>query len=312
MSSTIEMLAGVPLFQGLDTETLERLAKATRVQAFSAGEDIVQMGEPGRSLYLVTEGSVQVLYPAGSSDFELARLGPGDFFGEMALLNDKPRSATVRAVGPVEALVLDKTDFRDLILAAPAAGLQVLEALSVRIRNADEQISGLSDKAVRDPLTGMLNRRAFNERMVEETDRTRRYGDPFSLILIDLDRFKSINDTFGHDTGDQVLTWIGRILTEHTRSADTPFRVGGEEFAVLAPSTPAQVARSVAKRLVAVVGEAKPPIEHELNVTMSAAYSTCPDHGDRLETLYHAADQALYRAKAEGRNRVCDPEPVEA
>ena len=312
MFTTNEVLATVPLFKGLDEEIVDRIARATRRQTFAPGEDIVQVGEPGRSLYVLTDGSVKVLYPARSMDFELARLGPGEFFGEMALLNDKPRSATVRAVGRVEALVLDKTDFRDLILESPELGLQVLEALSVRIRNADEQISGLSDKAVRDPLTGMLNRRAFNERLVEEIDRTRRYGDPFSMIMIDLDNFKAINDDFGHDVGDQILAWIGRMLGEHTRSADTPFRIGGEEFAVLAPSTSTAVAMTLAQRLVGLVAEAKPPIVKDLKVTMSASYSTCPDHGDRVEMLYRVADQGLYRAKDGGRNRVAAPEPLPA
>ena len=311
MSSTVELLAAVPLFKGLESEDLERLASACRLETFAPGEAIVEMGEPGRSLFLLTEGHVQVLYPARNSEVELARLGPGDFFGEMALLNDKPRSATVRSVGPVEAVVLDKSEFRALMLERPPVGLKLLEALSIRIRAADEQISGLSDQAVRDALTGLLNRRAFNERMIEELDRTRRYEESFSLIMIDLDHFKSINDTLGHDVGDEVLRWIGRILTEHTRLADMPFRIGGEEFAIICPSTPAELAAALSRRLVAVVAEAAPPIRQDLNVTMSASFATCPDHGETIESIYNAADQGLLKAKREGRNRVEAPE-VEA
>ena len=307
MSSTAELLARVPLFKGLGDQDLQLLAEATRVVNFTAGETIVEIGEPGRSLYLVTEGQVLVLYPARTAEFELARLGPGEFFGEMALLNEKPRSATVRSVGDVSALVLDKTEFRSLVLDRPHVALELLEALSVRIRQADEQISGLSDQAVQDTLTGLLNRRAFNERIAQEVDRTRRYGEDFSLVLLDLDHFKSINDTLGHDVGDQVLTWIGRILTEHTRIADMPFRIGGEEFAVLCPATPAELAQMVAQRLVDIVGEARPPIGRELRVTMSAGHATCPDHGEGVEALYNVADQALLQAKREGRNRVMAP-----
>ena len=250
---------------------------------------------------------MQVLYPVRNVEFELARLGPGEFFGEMALLNEKPRSATVRAVGDVSAVVLDKTEFRAIVLDRPRVALALLEVLSVRIRHADEQISGLSDQAVRDPLTGLLNRRAFTERITQEIDRTRRYEKKFSLIVLDLDHFKAINDTLGHDVGDAVLSWIGRILMEHTRVADVPFRIGGEEFAVLCPATSAALARDVAQRLVGVVGEAKPPGGHELHVTMSAGYGTCPEHGETTESLYNAADQALLKAKREGRNRVVGP-----
>jgi len=307
MTETTTLLMKVPLLHGLSEEDLRHIADATRRQAFEAGANIVEIGEPGRSLYLIVEGHVQVLYPARSADFELARLGAGEFFGEMALLNDKPRSATVRAVDAVDVLVLDKKDFRRILMDSPGVALQLLEALSIRIRNADEQISGLSDKAMRDSLTGLLNRRAFHERMAEEVDRARRYGDQFSLILLDLDRFKSINDTLGHDVGDQVLAWVGRILTEHTRAADAPFRVGGEEFSVLCPATSSAVASAVAERLVGVVGEARPPVEREVHVTMSAGHATCPDHGSAHDRLYNVADAALLRAKSEGRNRVCEP-----
>lgn len=88
-----------------------------------------------------------MLYPVRSAEFELARPGPGEFFGEMTLLNEKPRSATVRAVGEVSAIVLDKTEFRALVLDRPQVALALLEVLSVRIRHADEQISGLSDRS---------------------------------------------------------------------------------------------------------------------------------------------------------------------
>ncbi|MDP2956535.1 MAG: GGDEF domain-containing protein [Longimicrobiales bacterium] len=313
MSTPLELLARVPLLQELDEQVLARLAARTRRECFASGAEIVQIGAPGRSLYLVVEGLVQVVYPSANADFELARLGPGDFFGEMALLNDKPRSATVRAMTALEVLVLDKEDFRRVVSETPGLAFKLLAALSVRIRNADEQISNLSDQAVRDPLTGLLNRRAFQDRLSEEVNRARRYGSTFSLLIIDVDHFKSINDTLGHVAGDEVLAWVGRILLEHTRAADAPFRIGGEEFAVLCPAADSQMAGQAAQRLVAVVAEAKPPTDHVLKVTMSAGYATCPEHGTTFEDLYLIADNALLQAKVEGRNRVSHPpEPGEA
>lgn len=300
----------MPLFKTLEPDDLQRLVDATRPVTYEPGTDIVEVGDPGHSLYIILEGEVQVLYPSRSQDFELARLSTGEFFGEMALLNDKPRSATVRAMGPVKALALDKEEFHRILLESPGVAVQLLEDLSVRLRNTDEQISGLSDEAMRDTLTGLLNRRAFHDRMVEECDRARRYGDHFSLILLDLDRFKTINDNWGHDVGDEVLSWIGRLLKEHTRAADAPFRVGGEEFAIMAPSTAGEVAYQVTERLVEVVAEANPPAEVNLRITMSAGYACCPTHGLQPDRLYQWADRALLRAKAEGRNRVSRPEEV--
>jgi len=242
-----------------------------------------------------------------SSNFELARLGPGEFFGEMALLNDKPRNATVEALEDVEVLVLEQDDCHNVLLEGPPVALQLIDGLSMRIRSADEHISTLSDKAMRDPLTGLLNHRAYRERIKEEVERAVRYAERFSLILLDLDQFKSINDTFGHDVGDVVLGWTGRLLTEPTRSPDTPFRIGGEAFAILAPSTGSRVAHTVTQRLVDVVAEARPPVDFELRVTMSGVYACCPDDTASPEALFSMADKALFRAKAEGHNRVGQP-----
>lgn len=303
----IEFLRRVPLFKALEPKDLERLAEAIQPQSFPPETNIVEIGEPGHSLFLIMEGTVQVLYPARSADYELARLTEGDFFGEMAILNSMARSATVRSVESVKVMVLEKDDFQKIMAGSPSVAAKLLETLSVRIRNADEQISGLSEKAMRDPLTALLNRRAFHERLAEEADRARRYGDQFSLVLLDIDRFKLVNDTFGHDIGDEVLRWVGRVLTEHTRAADTPFRIGGEEFAILAPATPAHMAFDVAERLISLVAEARPPVELKLKITMSAGYAACPDQGNSAAILYSLADQALLRAKSEGRNRVSHP-----
>jgi diguanylate cyclase (GGDEF)-like protein len=303
--STTELLTKVSLFRALGAPDLQRLADHTEPMDFGPGQTIVEIGDPGRSLFVVTEGIVQVLYPSRASDFELARLGPGDFFGEMALLSDRPRSATVRAHSDVRVVRLEKHVFQRLVLEEPQIGLGVLEVLSLRIRAADEQIGGLSDQAQRDPLTRLLNRRAFQERLSEECDRFRRYGQPFSAILLDIDRLRDVNDTFGLEVGDTTIGWIGRLLMEHTRGVDVAFRVGGEEFAVLCPSVTAEAAGNLAQRMVALVSEAKPPVSFELKITLSAGVASCPENGRRPDDLYGVADQALLKAKREGRNRVC-------
>lgn len=305
-----ELLARVPLFEDLQPEALERLASVTHTDSFGPDEDIVEIGDAGHSLFVVLEGEVQVIYPARSQDFELARLGPGDFFGEMAVLNGKPRSATVRTVGDCRVLVLDKDDFRRILMEKPAVAVQLLEDLSVRLRNTDEQISGLNDKAMRDALTGLLNRRAFHDRILEECDRQRRYGDFFSLILVDVDKFKSINDNLGHDVGDEVLGWLGRLLEEHTRTADAPFRIGGEEFAILCPRTQPEIADQVANRIIREIAGTRPPLTFDMQITLSGGYASCPAHGATPDRIFQIADRALLKAKHGGRNRICTPEEV--
>lgn len=300
----IELLARVPLFHELDPSDLEKIASVMRNESYAAGTEIVRIGDVGHSLYVVLEGTVIVLYPSRSADVELARLGAGEFFGEMAILNAKPRSASVRALDEVEVLALEKDDFTRIVMGSPELALRVMESLSVRIRNSDEHISGLSERSLRDGLTGLLNRRSFHDRMAEECDRGRRYGDEFALVVMDLDYFKAINDTFGHDVGDTVLGWVGRLLLEHTRGADIPFRIGGEEFAVICPETGMIEAAVAARRLVEVVGEARPPTTFPMTITASAGFAVCPVHGKREDQVFQAADHALLRAKTEGRNRV--------
>jgi len=306
MTELPKLLESVPLLHELSAEHLRRLAGIVRRVSFREGDELVRIGDPGGSLIMVLEGTVRVLYPGQSSEFEMTRLGPGGHVGEMTLLNGQPRSATLRALDHVEVAVLDREAFREVAAETPGLALHILETLSVRMRGADEHISALSDMAMRDALTGLLNRRAFTDRMRQEADRARRYKSDFSLILFDIDRFKAVNDTLGHDVGDTVLQWLGRTLAEHTRASDSPFRIGGEEFAVLCPATGLDTAPVAARRLVELVGSTDPPVDG-LRVTMCAGYASCPDHGSSFEELYRTADQALLAAKEAGPSRVGEP-----
>ena len=303
-----ERLSRVPLFEGLDPESIVRLATRTHTASFPANASIVEQGALGVSLFVILEGRASVTDSSQTSESDATTLGIGDSFGTLSLLDDEPHATEIRALDDISLLVLDRSDFRDVLAESPATALQLIKALSVKIRRADEHIDSLSDKAMRDPLTGILNRRAYKERIEEEVGRALRYDENFTLILIDLDQFKSINDDFGHDVGDVVLRWTGRLLSEHTRSADTPFRIGGDEFAVLAPTIGGDVAQHVTQRIVNVLAEARPRLDFEVNVTASAGYASCPDHGASVDALFTQADTALYQAKQSGRNRTCGPE----
>ncbi|MDR3641541.1 MAG: diguanylate cyclase [Humidesulfovibrio sp.] len=154
--------------------------------------------------------------------------------------------------------------------------------------------------AVRDELTGLLNRRSFNQEVPREMERFRRFGQCFSLLLLDLDRFKDFNDANGHSAGDQALQDVGRILTETARLYDRVIRYGGEEFAVILPQTNGDEAQAVAERIrlavarhhVRFAGQDLAP------VTVSTGLACYPKDGLDMEGLVHNADKALYEAKA--------------
>jgi diguanylate cyclase (GGDEF)-like protein len=160
------------------------------------------------------------------------------------------------------------------------------------------------DTALTDPVTGINNRAAMNANLDREINLAHRHGNPLSLIMLDIDRFKQINDSYGHIAGDVVLKALAECVTECTRSSDIVFRYGGEEFAILLSNTEGDGASLLANRIrVAVEGRA---VKHEsavIRLTVSVGVATL-ERGDGAADILEKADQALYQAKQEGRNRV--------
>lgn len=173
--------------------------------------------------------------------------------------------------------------------------------LSVAIENADLH-QERERQAVTDGLTGVANRRSFNETFTREFERARRYGESLSLVLIDLDYLKKINDTYGHQAGDEAIKTIGRLLRESCRSIDSAARYGGEEFCLLLPNTEVEMAEQLADRLRRLINDE--PIEGPGHISASLGVACYPMHADNEETLFQRADEALYAAKQGGRNQV--------
>jgi diguanylate cyclase (GGDEF)-like protein len=152
-----------------------------------------------------------------------------------------------------------------------------------------------------DELTGLFNRRTMDEQMITEVSRHSRYGGVFSLILLDLDSMKKINDQYGHLIGDGLLSSTGNILKQSIRSADQAFRYGGDEFAILLPNTPSSGAVVVAERIRELL-ETKLVI-NDMNITASVGLASWPMDGSEAHDIVAIADAALYKAKSEGGNR---------
>jgi diguanylate cyclase (GGDEF)-like protein len=163
----------------------------------------------------------------------------------------------------------------------------------------------LRELATRDALTGLLNRRAFDALLVEEVDRARRLGHPLTLVTLDLDLFKTINDTHGHAAGDAVLAEAAKVFEAEVRSIDRVARIGGEEFAVLLMETRAEEGLATARRLVDAVRARTVAFGAggSLTFTASAGVSALSDDGMSAAALLAAADKALYAAKHAGRDR---------
>ncbi len=178
-----------------------------------------------------------------------------------------------------------------------------IKHLQDELRHRNELLQRL---AVTDPLTDLANRRNLMNSLRKEFSRTQRLSTPLSLIMIDLDHFKRVNDTYGHQGGDMVLTRIGHLLAESVRPYDIAARYGGEEFSLLLPETDHKVALQIAERLRDKISNLR--FDGELSQLKSSAsfgVASCPARQIlTAEDLIREADEALYRAKDKGRNRV--------
>jgi diguanylate cyclase (GGDEF)-like protein len=180
--------------------------------------------------------------------------------------------------------------------------LDLADRVAVVISHA-ELFAKVELESITDPMTGLFNRRHFEGQLSKEIDRYQRFGHPFSFIIIDLDYLKKINDTLGHDYGDDAIKHIGNVLKKSVRDVDTVARFGGEEFVVLLPETDLKWARMVAERICTSIREKT--VEGIGTVTASVGVAVFPRDADDKEKLFELADKALFLAKHRGRDQVC-------
>ncbi|MEO7252140.1 MAG: diguanylate cyclase [Arenimonas sp.] len=181
------------------------------------------------------------------------------------------------------------------------AGEQALKQQLVEIRVLRDQ---LQEQATRDPLTGLHNRRFLDVIEARELALCKRENKPLTLIMVDVDHFKEVNDTYGHPAGDEVLQGLANLLLEKVRATDVVCRYGGEEFLLLLPNMPPEIALLRANEWRLAFAQRSFDLgDTAVQVTVSMGIASSPQHGETFSELIRFADQALYRAKAEGRNR---------
>jgi diguanylate cyclase (GGDEF)-like protein len=160
-----------------------------------------------------------------------------------------------------------------------------------------DELKTLQLNAVTDPLTGLYNRRLFSETFEKELNRGRRYGSPLGLVVLDLHRFKEVNDKHGHPRGDEVLRAAAATLRKALRTSDSAFRIGGDEFALLLPQTDAEQALALSRRVETVFVEMLKPLQLSVGVSMDHGVATFPPDGEQADQLIRVADERLYRLK---------------
>jgi diguanylate cyclase (GGDEF)-like protein len=179
------------------------------------------------------------------------------------------------------------------------------EQLRFKLEEIEKLQVALQEQAIRDALTGCFNRRYFDETLERELSRARREGYPLALLMLDLDHFKQINDTYGHQAGDEALKMLVETLKPDIRQEDVFCRYGGEEFVVLMPRMPLAIAADRAERWRQMIADICFKFGNfDLRFTASIGVASYPEHGKVPDELTQFADLALYIAKHEGRNRV--------
>jgi diguanylate cyclase (GGDEF)-like protein len=167
-----------------------------------------------------------------------------------------------------------------------------------------DELKKLQLNAVTDPLTGLYNRRLFSEAFEKELNRARRYGQPLGLVILDLHRFKEVNDKHGHPRGDEVLRAAATTLKKALRTSDSAFRIGGDEFALLLPQTDASQALALSRRVGTVFEESISHFQMGVSVSMDHGVATFPQDGDQADQLIRIADERLYQLKHANHSKI--------
>ena len=178
-----------------------------------------------------------------------------------------------------------------------------VSSMEVQTEQLKEQVRKKQEEASRDALTGVANRLAYNERIETEIARYKRYQSPLTLMVWDVDKFKSINDTYGHAAGDKVLKVIAKLLSSNIRETDFIARYGGEEFVILMPETEIKSAEPVAEKLRATIESSEFHFRGKRVVITASCGIAEIKHNETEEQFFQRADEALYKAKESGRNR---------
>lgn len=298
------------LFEGMDFSSVEYMLERCTLRELAPGEKLLQPEIENRHLYMILSGELSV-HLVGQATLEHASLVAGECTGEISLVDGMNPSALVVAAKPTRVLVVPHDTVWSMVDQSHDVARNLLSIIAGRMRNDNSALITSHNKraqyehqATVDALTGVHNRRWMSEAFPRVLHRCKLDSSNSAILVIDIDFFKRVNDTYGHLVGDVALKALAKIMQVNLRPHDLLVRYGGEEFAILLPDTEIAQARSIAERLRTMVA-ANEIISGDLafKITVSIGIAPTTQEGS-LEDFFGAADRALYRAKELGRNRI--------
>lgn len=311
-----DLLRRVDIFASLADEELDVIRRYLTEMKCTPDDEIFHQGEEGADLFVVGDGRVAIrVRTTDGTDVDVATLGPGDFFGEMAIFENAPRSATCVMTEGGRLYRLRKADFFMLMEQHPRTAIRIMNRMvAITTGRLTSTSSFLSDlvqwgegarrRAITDDLTGLYNRRYLDGALEQQVAEALATRHPFSLIMMDLDRFHAINDTYGQAFGDELIAAVAPPVRTAVRTNDVAARYGGDEFTIILPGTRGEEALERAEAIRAAVEALEiPGPDGIVKVTSSQGVAEFPRHASTLESIREAADHALYQAKEAGRNR---------
>jgi diguanylate cyclase (GGDEF)-like protein len=319
-----QMVLASPLFHGVPYAAVYDWLHHTPVYALAPGDVLIKSGVAHGKLFVLVSGQLSIwLDPVAglamaqdmshiTSRPEVARILPGQTLGEQGLVDGGLPTVWAIAAEHSSVLVVPAEMAWQAMKAEPKIAFNLLRLLSARVRQANDGLRGALDHQQRlardaetDALTGLHNRRWMDSAFARILQRHQTPRNPVSVLMIDIDHFKRVNDVHGHHVGDQVLCRAARRVELALRPGDLCARYGGEEFCVLLPEVDAQSAVRIAQRICASVAQEPFCLDSGIRLPVTVSIGVAEwDHHAPLESLVRLADGALYQAKHQGRNRV--------
>ncbi len=307
-----EHLNQFQIFRNVLIDSVWELLCKCEVRKLDDQEVLLERGQSNRTMYLVLDGSLKVFLD-DNHQREAAELGQGQAVGELSVIDGSTASAFVVSVGETILLCVDEKTFWQLTHASHVFCTNLLAMLSLRVRSSNISLvasEGLQWKfeqqALTDGLTGVYNRRWLDEMLPRLLQRSEHDGQPFCILMIDVDHFKKFNDSYGHLVGDKALCVVAETLVKSVRPIDLVARYGGEEFCVLLPETNLKKGTTAGERIRKAMHEVQISDQNNApipSISISAGLAGWRI-GENIDELLKRADQALYRAKSQGRDRL--------